>query len=261
MHLHCTKTAPPTECAFASCAGRLAELRGNPDYHIAVAEGAPAGTSRQSISSRSARCPAATYTVTAAGTRRHTCPLCCCPTLPRAFCLAEVSSGKLLGTAALIIERKFIHSCGKVRAATARVQAAQQQARGTRTVSALSVRPCRLCSIPLMCPPTHPGPLRFAAAPVCLLAAALTATGAGGAHRGRGGGRSCTRQEPGQTVRPFLCGGVQCLAGTVYEACLVSSLLHDRRSVKDGPTAPVAARVGGGSNTAPAAAPASRVRV
>lgn len=44
--------------------GRLAELRANPDYHIAVAE--------------------------------------------------DVSSGKLLGTATLIIERKFIHSCGKV---------------------------------------------------------------------------------------------------------------------------------------------------
>jgi hypothetical protein len=30
-------------------------------------------------------------------------------------CLADASTGKLLGTAALIIERKFIHSCGKVR--------------------------------------------------------------------------------------------------------------------------------------------------
>lgn len=30
-------------------------------------------------------------------------------------CSADTSTGKLLGTAALIIERKFIHSCGKVR--------------------------------------------------------------------------------------------------------------------------------------------------
>jgi hypothetical protein len=33
----------------------------------------------------------------------------------RLHCSADTASGKLLGTAALIIERKFIHSCGKVR--------------------------------------------------------------------------------------------------------------------------------------------------
>lgn len=135
MHVHCTKAALPTVCAFASCAGRLAELRANPDYHIAVAEGAPAGTSRQSISSVGLPpLPCChTRTVTAAGrhpaTHTHTHPVCCYPNPLHSFYLADISSGRLLGTAALIIERKFIHSCGKVRAATRpTLQAAQQQA-------------------------------------------------------------------------------------------------------------------------------------
>jgi hypothetical protein len=34
--------------------------------------------------------------------------------LPLLLCHADTSKAQLLGTAALIIERKFIHSCGKV---------------------------------------------------------------------------------------------------------------------------------------------------
>lgn len=89
-------TAQPT--------ARFNEIDGSPDYHIAVAEGEPClfFVSRVCVNANSN-----------AGRRALTRPR---STLSRSTKKKkkDPSSGRILGTAALIVERKFIHGCGKV---------------------------------------------------------------------------------------------------------------------------------------------------
>ena len=74
-------------------AARFEEIDSSPDYKIVVIEGGGL------LSPRFAACPRV--------------QACCALTLTVASC-ADPEKGKIIATASLLIERKFIRSCGKV---------------------------------------------------------------------------------------------------------------------------------------------------